>query len=390
MKPNFHAIGALTYGLQFGFTAIPAALRRGWLSLIIVIAALGAGYSALSETGVLELMLGGWNADTTQLEEFFEGLEDMDDEMIFANEEFGDFMGAWFFITFAQLAATIMFIPALVDLYRKAAGLEERPGFLPGFGNAEWALFAAVIILFFATLFYMGVASLPVIGLIIFGVQQSQPILIFLGGLLAVAAVVWFPVRAQLIPIHSALSGRIAFMEGFNLTGGRFWKFLGLLILAAIVVHGVMAFAVSLLQLALFSMGQGAVALLIYGLFYVYAIVAMAGIFGRVTGELMGFDPEGGEAAAAADDGFGGDDDFSDDGETFADDVAEAPETVETAEETLPRDFAGDERRSFVEPQPMVRRAADTAPAEESSPWQRPTDDLPKNSIMFVRNRFRR
>lgn len=390
MKPNFHAIGALTYGLQFGFTAIPTALRRGWLSLLIVIAALGAGYSALNETGVLELMLGGWNADTTKFEEFFEGLEDMDEEMIFADEEFGDFIGAWFFITFAQLAATIMFIPALVDLYRKAAGMEDRPGFLPGFGNAEWALFAAVIVLFFATLFYMGIAALPVIGLIIFGVQQSQPILIFLGGLLAAAAVVWFPVRAQLIPIHSALSGRIAFMEGFNLTGGRFWKFLGLLLLVVLVLHVVIATAISLLQLALFSMGQGAVALLIYGLFYIYTIVAMAGIFGRVTGELMGMNPEGGEAATFADDGFGGDDGFGDDGDTFADDASQAPETVEGTEETLPRDFAGEGRRSFVEPQPLLRRASETAPAEESSPWQRPTDDLPKNSIMFLRNRFRR
>lgn len=338
MKPNFHAIEAIVYGLKFGVTGIPTALKRGWLSILIGGGATLGVFGVIMSSSYPEAVQGGFGLGALfgdlaeQVRQVFDEIEveEIEDlEAIFGDEATQNMAGTVLLLAAAQFLSAILFIPALVDLYRKATGQETRPGFLPGFGREEWSLFLSVVLFALVSLLFYALLAVPIFGLMAMGGAMENPLVIFVAGAFAAIAVAWFSVRIQLFPIHAALTGRVALIEAFGLTGGRFWKLLGTNLLLVVVLV-VLSFGLGLLSTALDLLVVVGVSVVVDLLFNVYVTVAAAGTYGRITGELMGLVDEDGEPTVedrfaeedAASDGFGSDDDWGGDS---GGDVVESP-----------------------------------------------------------------
>lgn len=381
MKPNFHAIGALAYGLTYGFKGIPTALRRGWLSLLILLASTyGVGSAVFSVEAVegASFGLGGIFSDFSDdlddlLEDIFEDGDiviesGMSSEEAAAVQQILLSMGGY-------ILAFILFIPALVDLYNESAGRRPREGFLPGFGSEELALIAAVILQVLAMIAFFVVAAIPFGGLVAVGITQEMwPITVLAGFGLAVAYI-WFAVRISLVPIHSALRGQIAFGDGFKLTGGRFWKLLLISILMS-VVFGLITFAVNLVGVALDAAVLYGASLVPGALLAIYGSIASAGFHGRITGELMGITPNGDDHPGFDDDG--GDDEVFDTDDIPTDGEGDWDSRPDPAERPVSGDFAG------TQPAAMRRHVEGAAVPQQSY-----GEDMKRSSVQFVRRRFR-
>ena len=402
MKPNFHAIDAIVYGLRFGVTGIPAFLRRGWLGVLVALGASFGLFSAIWTDAHYETVQGnlGFGMFTPLGETVQEAIDDWgDDEVSFEwGSEEQEAIGEVLVFYGLLLISLILSIPGIVDAYRKSAGLEPSGGFLPTFGAAEWSLFFSTILVGLATLLVYATLGLPVGGLVAFGIMTEQYWAFFIAGVIALVGTLWWSVRASLIPIHSAIVGELAFYDGFRLTGGVFWKLIGTGLLAGIV-FALIEFAVSLVILGTAFQSMFDVAILLNVLLYGYIYIAGFGIYGRIAGDLMGLTK-------------GAETDPSDDQTPFADEAEETLDSVDDwaadASETIPvdRGYAA-EQAPRQEPQ-MVRRtdaprysygggladpAASSADHENAAaPQPTPAQHQQqgsKASVQFVRRRFR-
>lgn len=378
MKPNFHAIDAIVYGLRSGFSAIPTALRRGWLSWLVVIASTANVFTTLvayddlmqGDLGLSGIIIGVVESVTDVMDGI--GIELDDETLVIADEDATRIASSLWIYMAGNFVAMILFVPALVDLYRRAAGLEDRPGFLPGFGAPEWSVILSVILIFALGLIAYLIFAFGIAGVIAAAAATDQPLIGVLGGIVAGAALIWFFVRIQLFPIHAALVERVDLGGAFGLVGGRFWKLLGTNILIGFVV-AVIQIGISLLDPSLllgsFLDMKTAVAgsLVLSLLLTFYTQVATASAYGRITSDLMGLTDSGFGAPA---------EEAAPDGGSEPDD---APEVVaEEADETVNGDAgdAGDAGDSSAGD--TVQRAMMTRSGERR-----------RSSLDFVRTRLR-
>ena len=397
MKPNFHAIGAIVYGLRFGITGIPVFLKRGWLGVLVALGASFGLFSSLMADAHFETLQGnmGFGGFAPVTEVFAEMADDWGGDAEWSGEwdgadaeEIGEALG----FVLMMLLSLILSIPGIVDVYRKSAGMETRGGFLPVFGAPEWSLFFSAIVFFLATLVFYAVVALPVIGLLVFAGINEQPALMIIPMAIAFVAVVWWLVRAQLIPIHSALVGEIAFMDGFNLTGGRFWKLLGTSILLAVVLI-IVEFAAGILSLSLALQDFIDLSLAVNVLLYGYLALVRFAAYGRITGDLMGLVDE-----EDADPNYGAADELEEEAEDFFEEATEGV-TGEEVSYTAADHWTAPQAQDSAAPTRMMRRAGEpttqfTTAAEPAQAPQEPVEapaprKADRPSVQFVRRRFR-
>ncbi|MEM1381336.1 MAG: hypothetical protein AAGH41_12010 [Pseudomonadota bacterium] len=307
MKRNFHAIDAIAYALQAGFTAIPTFLRRGWLGVVVFLASIAvfAGSLMQAEDAFAEAdfaavvyqfgaMAEGFVSDGTYDEDVdpFEGLTDEDRQLI------GTILLAWV----AQFVGIILMVPGFVDVYRGAAYREPGGSFVPSFGRAEISLVVAYILSFLASIAFIIVSAIPagIIGAVFAAIEV--PAAIVLPVIAWIVAVIWFSLRISLIPANAAITGQVAFGEGFSLTGGRVWKLFGTYVLLGFVfwlislLFGVLGLAADL------TIGIG-FSLVVNALLTIYYYIASTAFYGRITSDLSGLSPvDDGEGAMDLDD----------------------------------------------------------------------------------------
>ncbi|MCQ8185434.1 hypothetical protein [Parvularcula maris] len=290
MRPNFHAIEAIAYGLGYGIKGLPTFFRLGWLPLLLLT---GIAFF-LMQQGV-DFNFGGTetgaNVEVTE-----EGM--FGSSSVFMNKGFEinpeEWTGSVILASAGALLALILFVPALVAMTREAAGVEVRGGFLPAFGSPEVAYLVAVILSVLIFLLVILVAALGIAvplgisGALLEGQLTEDsigPIAIIL--ILAfIAFLIWFGTRFSLFSYHAAVTGRIAPLEAFGLTGGRFWKLFGSWVLISIVV-GLLGGLIELIGLGFAAFNMVFLPLLLQLVSQIYQSVAQTGFAGRVVGDLM-------------------------------------------------------------------------------------------------------
>jgi len=391
MKPNFHAIDAIAFGLRYGFTGLGTALRLGWVSAALILGAFYYFYVTADSidafsTSYLFSQFSAALADqfVSQLSAIFPALSDVtvtvDDEIDLDPEEVKAIMGSIGVLYGGMLVGFILFIPALVAMIREGAGLEARSGFLPAFGREEWSFVAAYLIL---GLLFVAIYIGALIGLIPLAiVAESGGIeagpLFTLAALVVMVLVFWFSIRIQLFPAHAAITGTINLGQAFGITSGRFWKLLGTVILFGLIIQ-LISCAATMLVLPMQAMGTETVigaSIFVTLLVQLYMVTAQSAFYGRITGELMGtFDDETGGHVPFDD---------VDDIEDFAD----ATDAVDLDDDQPISTMAAES--SSV---PMMRSAfASTDAASDNPPLMErgsEPDRKASSSVQFIRSRFR-
>ncbi len=400
MKRNFHAIDAIAFSLGYGFRGIVTALRLGWLTVLLyafaayVLMLNGVEWDTDGTAGVIGQFLSGQIAaflDT--LATWIPAVRDIDvsienDQLAWQAEALTAPIG----LAFGAMAlANLLFIPALVAMQRRAAGVEARGGILPLFGRPEWCFFAATIITVIVILLAVALFAIPLLGAVYAAEvmeNESLGLLAIPAGLLLVFGAVWFSIRISLFPIHAAVTGTLDLGGAFGLTGGRFWKLLGTLVLFGIILATI-EYAIAFASTGLVAMDTIWLLLLLTLGYQLYAQVAQAGLFGRITGDLLG--------TTEADDSPAGDETDSD-----ADDLPEDPSGDDQAEFPPVREAAAPTAVMSRGARPQGARnlapaagqvpAAPTASSLAGEP-ARPAEESPVkpagSSVSFLRNRFR-
>jgi hypothetical protein len=290
MKPNFHAIEAIAYGLGYGVKGLPTFFRLGWLPTLLLF-----GIALYLTSQGTDFNFGGSETSTSVR---VDGDGSVGQFGIQSGRSFEINPEEWtapiIASAFGAIFALFLMIPAFVAMTREAAGVEVRSGFLPAFGGPEIAYVAAAILSILIYLLFGAVAVIAIAlpmgltGALLEG-QLSEdaigPLAVILI-LLFVVALIWFAIRFSLFVNHAAVTGRIAPVEAFKMTGGRFWKLFGAYILLAIIV-GIIGFGIEMVGLAFSAFNMIWLPLLISLTSQLYQTVAQTGFAGRVVRDLL-------------------------------------------------------------------------------------------------------
>lgn len=218
------------YSFGFGWRAIPALFRMGWLQIALFIAGailvdLGGGETEIGtrmEGGADRFEIStGWSTTVQTIEEpllFWPGL----------------------LIVFAAL---ILLLPVYTRLIRLAAGEGEVPtGLALRLTGREWRVLGAALLTFLIFGVAVAVAALP---LAFVGPMADRDagggavIAVLFLGLAGMILAFWFYIRFSLFMPYTALENRIAPRAAFGVTRGNFWRLFGLYLIIVLIFFAI-------------------------------------------------------------------------------------------------------------------------------------------------------
>ncbi|MEO1656163.1 MAG: hypothetical protein AAFR65_00450 [Pseudomonadota bacterium] len=382
MRPNFYAIEAIAFGFRFAITGLPTALRLGWLPFLIVTAASVQMTSSFMQAGIdpMETVRSGFGA-------MMDGSADIEWEWQ-TEGDYEDLSATTSVWGLLALIGYVLFIPSVVALYRQAANVETRGGFLPVFGGPEWRFLASIFVMVFVAFLVMLALALVVLAGTFISEMLGIEAIAAVGGVFFFVGWLWFIVRFCLFQPYVAVTNSLSVPGALGMTGGRFWKLLGTIILvglilvlvqiAASIVFGT-AMAVSEFGSVAYT-GVSVVAALIGALISIIGY----GIFGRIVGDLLG--------TTEYDEPYT-DEPFDDEGDDVLDELVADEELDTDYRAPAPR---GEElgQMSYASGDGMMRRfAGEDAGAEPQSSFGAAAAEQPRpgrrSSIQFLRTRFR-
>ncbi|MEM6747708.1 MAG: hypothetical protein AAF608_09835 [Pseudomonadota bacterium] len=286
MRPNFYAIDAIAFGFRFAITGLPTALRLGWLPFLIVTAASIQMTSNFIHAGIdpMETVRSGFGAMMDGGAEFeWEWQADGDYEDLSATTS------VWGLLA---LLGYVFFIPAVVALYRQAANVETRGGFLPVFGGPEWRFLASFLVMPLAIALVALVLGLVTAAGVFAGEATGIDAITVVAGLVFVVAFLWFLIRFSLFQPHVAITNTLSVPAAVALTAGRIWKLLGTYILVGLILV-LVAVAWSIVfgtAMAVSEFGSPAYMGIAVAGSAANVLISIIGygIIGRITGDLLG------------------------------------------------------------------------------------------------------
>ncbi|MEM6913219.1 MAG: hypothetical protein AAF511_04510 [Pseudomonadota bacterium] len=381
MRPNFYAIDAIAFGFRFAITGLPTAIRLGWLPFLIMTAAYFQTTMVFAQAGIdpLETVRSGFGALLDGGSEFDWEIEDHSDY-----EDLSPFVGLWGLLA---LIGYVLLIPMAVALYRQAANVETRGGFLPIFGGPEWRFLFSFVVQYLVIVAFIVAAGLAVGLIALAGTAFGTDAFAIIAGIALGPLLLWFVVRFSLFQPVVAITNSLSVPAAFGATAGRFWKLLGTFILLFLILFLLVVATFIVLGTALavsdfgspsyigFSVASQAVNLVI-GLISI-------GIVGRITGDLLGTTEED-----TSDDPFSDEEELDDDADDLLDDLIGDDDADFVAEPAYDADH---DQASYDAEGFMMRRhhGQDQQQRLTSISDQASEASKRKSSISFIRTRFR-
>ncbi|MEO1042487.1 MAG: hypothetical protein AAFX52_09355 [Pseudomonadota bacterium] len=381
MRPNFYAIDAIAFGFRFALTGLPTALRLGWLPLLIITAASVQTTMSFMQAGIdpIETVRSGFGSMLDGGSEFELEIENQGDY-----EDLSPFVGLWGLLA---IIGYVLLIPAAVALYRQAANVETRGGFLPVFGGPEWRFLFSFVVQYLVIVGFAIASSAAVALGVLVGASIGVEVLAAVAALAVTLLMFWFFVRFSLFQPVVAITNSLSVPAAFGVTAGRFWKLIGTFILLVLITCLLLVAVAIVFGTALTVSGFGSPAYFGFttAAYVVYTLVCLfsVGVIGRITGDLLGT-----TADDFDEDPFAGDDEPEDGADDLLDEIIGDDEADFAADSVQ---YADQDQTSYDAEGFMMRRnnGQDHQQSFAASPDQTRVASKRRSSIGFIRTRFR-
>ncbi len=225
MRGKVMAADTAGYALKFGLTAIPSALRLGWLPLLLSVV---GGYLLETAGGEADFCVNAEFETSTVTAEWGGNV------LIPAESADPVALGIGGVLV---LLSVVLLVPLMVLWTRMAARQVEAPGgfFYFRWGGREWRVVGMFFFLMVWMMLILMICILPSIGVAfatgldlnmveemdLDGADLGPAIIAFTVGMLVFS---WAMIRSSLMMAVPALENRFAPLYAFGLTGGNFWK----------------------------------------------------------------------------------------------------------------------------------------------------------------------